>query len=122
MDTPEYTDLPELPLYGFSPDLGGVIGLLITFVLPLAVAVLTKASWGVGTKGSLLLALAAVKSILEAWLMSTNTDVAFEFAPTLYTTVINFVIAVAIHRGLYKGTPLQRALARMGPHDRHPAV
>jgi hypothetical protein len=113
----EYPELPELPLYGFAPDLGGLIGLIITFLLPLAVAFMTKQSWGVGTKGTVLLLLAAIKSIFEAWLMANNTGVDFDFVPTVYTTVINFMIAVAIHYGLYKGTPLQRALAGSGVTD-----
>lgn len=113
----EYPDLPELPLYGFAPNLGGLVGLLITFVLPLLVAVLTRQSWGAGKKGAVLLALAALKSILEAWLMAANTGVSFEFVPTVYTTVINFMIAVAVHFGLYRGTPLQRAAAARGVTD-----
>jgi hypothetical protein len=122
----EYPDLPELPLYGFSPDLGGLLGLLVTFVLPLAVGVLTKQSWGTGTKGTVLLLLSAIKSIVEAWLMAVNTGVDFEFVPTVYTTVVNFMIAVALYFGWYRGTPIQRAAAGAGVTDgpvggdRHP--
>ncbi len=117
----EYPDLPELPLYGFAPNLGGLLGLIITFVLPLATAFLTKQSWGTGKKGTVLLALAALKSIFEAWLMSANTGLDFDFVPTVYTTVINFMIAVAVHFGLYRGTPLQRAAAASGVKDANPS-
>ncbi len=116
----EYPTLPELPVYGFAPDLGGLLGLVITFLLPLAVAFMTKHSWSAGKKGTVLLLLAAIKSIFEAWLMATNKGVAFDFVPTVYTTVVNFLIAVAVHFGLYRGTSLQRGLATSGVKDETP--
>lgn len=117
----EYPDLPELPLYGFAPNAGGLVGLVITFILPLVTAFLTRQSWGVGKKGTVLLALAAIKSIFEAWLMAANTGVDFDFVPTVYTTVVNFMIATAVHFGLYRGTPLQRAAAAAGVKDPNPS-
>lgn len=113
----QYPDLPEIQVYGFAPDAGGLIGLLITLVLPLLVGLLSKQSWGTGTKGAILLGLAAVKTVLEAWLMATNKGVAFDFVPIVYTTLINFVIAVAVHFGLLRNTPVQRKAQNAGITD-----
>lgn len=113
----EYPDLPELPVYGFAPDAGGLIGLLITLVLPLLVGLLTKQSWSGTTKGAVLLGLAAVKTVLEAWLMATNKNVAFDFVPIVYTTLINFVIAVTVHFGLLRKSSLQRKAQNSGVTD-----
>ncbi|MET0698598.1 MAG: hypothetical protein ABWY93_02940 [Mycobacterium sp.] len=113
----EYPDLPELPVYGFAPDAGGLIGLLITLILPLLVALLSKQSWSAGVKGSILLALAAVKSILESWLMATNKGVTLDVVPVIYTTLINFMIAVAVHFGLLRNSALQRKAQNSGNTD-----
>lgn len=116
----DYPDLPELPIYGFAPDLGGLLGFMITFVLPLLAALFMKRSWSTGTKGVILLALAAVKVIVEAWLMAINKGVAFDFVPIVYTTVLNFVIAVAVYFGLWRGTQVQQSALRSGVTDSRP--
>lgn len=119
--SPEYPDLPELPLYGFAPNAGGLLGLIITFVLPIIAALLMKRSWSAGKKGVVLLALTAAKSIVEAWLMAVNTGVDFDVIPTIYTVVVNFIIAVAVHFGLWRGTSVQQSALSSGVRDRHTA-
>lgn len=114
MDDPS---LAPLPVYGFAPNLGGLIGLLIIVVLPLIVGLLTKQSWSAGTKGLVLLALAAIKSILEAWLAAVNTTASFAVVPVIYTTVINFLIAVAVHFGLLRNTSVGRKAQNSGNVD-----
>lgn len=116
----DYPDLGELPVYGFSPDLGGLLGFVITFVLPLIAALLMKRSWSTGVKGTILLMLAAVKVIVEAGLMAVNKGVAFDFIPIVYTTALNFVIAVAVHFGLWRGTRIQESAIRSGVTDGRP--
>lgn len=113
----EYPNLPEIPVYGFAPDLGGLLGLVLAVILPLIAGLLMKQSRPAGTKGTILLLLAAVKVIIEAWLMSNNTGVAFEFVPIVYTTIVNFLIAVAMHFGLWRGTAIQRAAITSGVTD-----
>lgn len=95
-------DVPDLPVYGFTPDLGGLLGLAITVALPILVGLVTKQSTGAGVKATLLLALAAAKTIIEAWAQATNKGVAFDFVPVIYSTLANFGIAVALHFGLLK--------------------
>lgn len=113
----DYSDLPVIPVYGFAPNAGGLLGLIITFVLPIVAAFFMKQSWSAGTKGLILLALAAVKSIVEAWLMAYNTGVDFDFVPLVYTVVVNFIIAVAVHFGLWRGTNVQVSAIRSGVTD-----
>lgn len=110
----EYTDLPEMPVYGFAPDLGGLLNLVITFVLPLIAALLMKRTWSTGAKGTILLAVSAIKSIIVAWLAAVNTAADFEWIPILYTTVVTFVIAVAVHFGFWKGTSVQQSAINSG--------
>ncbi len=98
-------DIPALPVYGFDPQsVSGLLSLAITVLLPIAVGLLTKRSTSAGAKAVLLLAFAAVKSWLEAWLQAANTGVDFAFVPVAITVVVNFAIAAAVHRGLYKPT------------------
>lgn len=102
-------DVPTLPVYGFAPNLGGLLSLAITIVLPILVGLVTRQSTSAGVKAVLLLALAAIKTILEAWLQAANTAADFEWVPIVYTTVINFGIAVAVHFGFYKATGVAQA-------------
>jgi hypothetical protein len=98
-------DIPALPVYGFDPNsLSGLISLIIAVLLPLAVGLLTKRSTSPGAKAVLLLAFAAIKSFLEAWLAAVNTEVTFAWVPVLITTVVNFAIAGAVHFNLWKPT------------------
>lgn len=98
------SDLPPLPVYGFAPNLGGLLSLAITIVLPILVGLVTKRSTGAGVKAVLLLVLAAVNAVLSAWLQSVNTAAVFDWIPVVYTTAVNFLIAVAMHFGLWRPT------------------
>lgn len=95
-------DLPNLPTYMFQPNLPGLISLALTIVLPLLVALLVKAGYAPWVKGLYLLALASVKTFLEAWLAAVNSGEPFAFYNVLYAVLINFGIAVAAHFGLLK--------------------
>lgn len=105
-------EVPELPAYGFAPNLGGLLSVVILVLLPILVGLITRASTSAGLKGVLLLALAAVKVVIEAWLTAVNTSVDFEFVPVVVTVLINFVIAVAVHYGLWKPTGVSGAAQR----------
>jgi hypothetical protein len=98
-------DIPALPVYGFDPQsLSGLLSLAITVLLPILVGLLTKRSTSAGTKALLLLAFAAVKSFLEAWLQASNTSVDFAFVPVAISVVVNFALAAVVHLGLWKPT------------------
>ena len=94
--------IPQLPVYGFTNDLGGLLGIVLNVLLPIAVRYLTKAHWNGGLKGVVLLALAAVKTVVEAALQSSNAGVHVAFVPLVTTTLINFGIAVVVYLGIYR--------------------
>jgi hypothetical protein len=103
-------DIPALPVYGFDPQsLSGLLSLAITVLLPILVGLLTKRSTSAGVKAILLLAFAAVKAFLEAWLQAANTSVDFAFVPVAISIVVNFAIAAVVHFGLFKPTGVSGA-------------
>ncbi|MER7331649.1 MULTISPECIES: hypothetical protein [unclassified Micromonospora] len=98
------SDVPALPVYGFAPNLGGLLSLAITVLLPILVGLVTRRSTSASAKAVLLLLLSAVNAVLSAWLQAENTAAVFEWIPVVYSTAINFGIAVAVHFGLFKPT------------------
>lgn len=93
--------LPVLPGYMFDPTWRGLASLGLTIVLPIIVGMLTKASWPGGAKGVLLLALAAIKSFAEAWMIGDGT---FDPERVAWAIGLNFAIAVTMQFGLYRST------------------
>lgn len=92
-------DLPTLPSYLFEPNLKGVLSLFLAIVLPVLVALVTKKVTRGDLKGVILLGFAAVKSVVEAVLVGGSD---FNLTTTIYTTLINFGIAVLFYFGLLK--------------------
>lgn len=105
---------PALPTYLFEPSLAGVLSLALTFLLPLLAGFLMRSNWTAFKKGLVLLALAAVKAYLEAWIGAVESAEAFDFLRTAYALIINFGLAVAFHFGILRGSDIQRAALRSG--------
>lgn len=97
-------DLPTLPTYLFEPNLAGIVSLVLTIVLPLVVGLVTRPSTRPHVKGLVLLFVAAVKAVLEAFLAG-GPD--FNLPLTVYTVGVNFAIAVVMYFGLLRGSPPQ---------------
>jgi hypothetical protein len=89
-----------------QPSLLGVLGLILNFGLPLVVGLITRPSWAPQLKGSLLLLVALVKTVLEAWVLALSSGVPFNFWAVLISTTVNFIIAVGAWFGLLKGTAI----------------
>ncbi|MFG1780622.1 hypothetical protein ACGFIR_31525 [Micromonospora sp. NPDC049051] len=106
--------LPELPTYLFTPNLAGLLSLALTILLPLSAALFMRQSWSAGPKGLVLLALAALKAFLEAWLAATEAGIAFNVVEVGYAVVMNFGIAVGAYVGLLKNTQLQQVAISSG--------
>lgn len=106
--------LPSLPTYLFAPNLAGLLSTAVTVLLPILAALVMRPAWSAGTKGLVLLVLAAAKAFLEAWLSAVDADVAFNAATAGYAVAVNFLIAVAVHFGLLRDTRLQQAALRGG--------
>lgn len=99
-------NLPELPVYTFQPNAGGLMSLIITLVLPLMVAVITTRVTSSRVKGILLLLVVVVKTTVEAVIANNNDYINFAWVPFLMNMTINFTLAVVMHFGLWKPTRL----------------
>jgi hypothetical protein len=114
--------IPALPVHGFDPQsLSGILSLLVTVVLPLLVGLVTRRSTRPGVQAVMLLAFAAVKSFLEGWLAAANAGVPFAAVPVAIGTVVNFMIAVVVHLGLWRPTGVAGAAQDTLVKDRIPA-
>ena len=105
---------PTLPTYLFEPSLAGVLSLALTVLLPLLAAVLMRSNWSAFKKGLVLLAMAAVKAYMEAWIGHVESGEGFDFARTAYTVLVNFGLAVIFYFGLLKNTDIQRSAINAG--------
>lgn len=110
-------DIPDLPIYGFAPNLGGFLSFAVAVILPVLAGLLTKQSWPGSVKGSVLLVLAFGKTLVEAWLDAINAGVVFNFWVVFWTTAMNFAIAVVAYFGLLKDTKAIAAAQRSGIKD-----
>lgn len=108
---------PELPTYLFAPSFWGVISLVLTVVLPIAAGLLMKQSWSAGQKGTVLLALASVKTLLEAAVVANAAHQPFNWATSAWTVVINFIIAVTMYFGVWRKTSIQQSAISSGISD-----
>lgn len=89
-----------------QPSLLGVLGLILNFGLPLLVGLVSRPSWAPQVKGVILLALALVKTVLEAWVLALASGVTFNLWSVLAATLMNFVLAVGAWFGLLKNTAI----------------
>lgn len=88
----------------FTLSLGGIIAILIQFVLPLVVGFVTKQSWSAGWKAVLLMVLSAVTQFLVAWSEAIANGTHFSWTMAVWSALVGFVVAVAVHFGLWKPT------------------
>lgn len=95
--------------------LASLVSVLISFVLPLLVGLVTRASTSGGVKAVLLLLLSAVTAVLTQF-ASFEGD-GFPWATTVLTALVGFVMAVAAHFGLWKPTGTTATVQAIGPHD-----
>lgn len=97
-------NLPELPVYAFQPNWGGLLSLMLTVVLPLAVAVIATRVTSARAKFLLLLLVVAVKTTVEALIANGNDVINFGWAPFLMNLVINVLLAGMAHFIAWKPT------------------
>jgi len=88
----------------FSVDLQLIIQLLVSTVLPLIVALVTKRTTPGGVQAVLLATLAVVSSGLTELLASIRADEPFDVGVWLVAAIGSFVVGVATHYGLWKPT------------------
>jgi hypothetical protein len=107
----------------FVPSTAALVSLLLSFVLPLVVGLVTKQSWPSGLKAVLLLLLQAVTQFLVAW--QADDSGGFDWKGWAYAVGIGFVMSVASHFGLWKPTGVaataQMTLVNDGHSDDYPS-
>lgn len=96
--------LPELPVYAFQPNFGGLLSMLLTLVLPLLVAVITTRVTSSRVKTILLLIIVAIKTLVEALISNGADYINFGWVPFLMNLIINLSFAVIMHFGVWKPT------------------
>lgn len=89
-----------------------LVSILISFVLPLLVGLVTKSSTRGGVKAVLLLFLSTDTAVLTQYAAFHGND--FPWATTLLTALVGFVMAVAAHFGLWKPTGATAQAQGMG--------
>lgn len=80
-----------------------VISLLVGVVLPVLVGLVTKVTTSESTKAILLAALSAVSGFLSEYGAAVGAGT-FNWFDALLTAITTFVVAVAMHYGLWKPT------------------
>lgn len=97
-------NLPELPVYTFTPTGAGIFSLILTILLPLVVAVITTRVTHPGVKFMLLLFVVGIKTTIEAVVANNSDYINFAWVPFLMNLIINMGIAIAAHFGVWKPT------------------
>ena len=82
-------------------------------VLPIVVAIVTKASARPGVKAVVLLALTAVSQFVSSWIDAGITS--FDWKFYAMNVSLGFAVAVAAHFGLWKPTGLSGNASNIGP-------
>lgn len=81
-----------------------VLGLVVSTVLPILVGLVTTRVTHGGTKAVILAALAALTGLLTELLAAVNAGVAYDLGNGLVFALTAFLVAVAMHYGLWKPT------------------
>jgi len=85
--------------------------LLVGVVLPIVVGLVTKVTTSASTKAVALAFLAAVSGFVSEMLASGD---AFQWSTALITWAATFMVAVAVHFGLWKPTGAASAAQKVG--------
>jgi len=96
--------MDNVPVFVLQPDLGGLLSLVVTVLLPVLVGIVTTRLTSPGVRAVLLLLLATVKTIVEAVLSANMAGAHPAWQMIVFNAAVNFAVAVAVHFGLWKPT------------------
>lgn len=99
---------------GFTLDPSTVVQLLIAFVLPVLVGLVTTRVTSPSTKAWLLAGLTLVTALLVELGRAITADEVFDIGVALLTVLPAFVVSVATHYGLWKPTGVSGAAQSVG--------
>ena len=90
-------------LYEQNPDVAYWINLAVTVLLPLVVALVTKATTNPTVKALVLLFLATVTAVLTNLLAVQGSE---NVGPMIVDAVVTFIVAVAAYFGIWRTDPV----------------
>lgn len=93
-------------MYGSTITAFQLVTLIVGVLLPILVAVVTRAVDSPRTRAILLLALSGITGVLNSWLVAPN---GFDWAQAIWGGVTTFIIGVATLFGLWKPTGVNDA-------------
>lgn len=97
-----------------------ILGLLVSTVLPILVGLVTTKVTSGGLKAVLLAGLAAVTGLLTELLASVTAGVPYDLGSGLVLALMAFLVAVAMHFGLWKPTEVSaKAQSVLVTENRH---
>lgn len=82
---------------------------IISFVIPLLSALLTRAHWAPEITGLVTLALSTALAFFTTWQQSSNAT-HYDWKTVLGTALYSFLVAVATHYGVWKSGKAEAAL------------
>jgi hypothetical protein len=97
-------------------DLYQWLNVVVSLGLPLLVGLLTKASWNRNLKAVLLLLLAALSAGITDLISAGSLD---DWKLIVQQTIINWLVAVAVHYHVWKPTGVAATVADAGVKDDH---
>lgn len=92
-----------------------VVGLLVSVILPVIVGLVTKTVTSGGTKAVLLALFAAIDGLGSQALAAHSNNVDYDLGQGLLLAFTAFVVAVAMHFGLWKPTLVSAKAQAIGP-------
>lgn len=98
----------------FNVDIAQVIGLLIGVVLPVLVGLVTTKTQNSSVKAVLLAALSFASNLLSEFLASLNSGTVYDLGAALVAGLGTFVVAVALHYGLWRPTGVSDSVQAVG--------
>jgi hypothetical protein len=98
----------------FHLDLAQLLNLLVAFVLPVLVGLVTTSNTSAATKSLLLATLSLVAGLGAELLAAVQAGVTYDLGQGLTSGLATFIVAVATHYGLWKPTGTSAAVQAVG--------
>lgn len=102
-------------LFEFTVDAIAVAQLMVAVVLPVLVGLVTTRVTASGLKAVILAALAVISAMITEAVDANMAGQAYDIGQGLINAIGTFVIAVAIHYGLWKPTGVSQRAQETGP-------
>ena len=93
----------------FSIEPVQVVQIVVTFILPILVGLVTTRETASSVKAWLLASLALATTLLTGFVEAANADMSYNLGLALVNTIPTFAIAVASYYGLWKPTGVGKA-------------